>query len=280
MSSLLVQSYYHIVLGIDWASKSYDVQVVGIVSPNTVSTLDSSANIKKTFFTDYNLSISRYLMLVTDSTLVYACRYIKSYDPIKIDESQYVFIPESIIDTPSTYKYVEAKRYNFLAYTGAKAFNSVIAENSFCNLSLKNIRNAVNNIDEFLSDTVSVDVNSVKILTTKSELSDLETSRAKLKAAKDTAALQYKYNLEQSERSLYTKYKEAETTKSDYETAKTALLKQIGDITQQQASIASENEILNKIKSTYTTIIQQLRAKYPDDGLKTFDELYEEYKNS
>ena len=279
-SDLKVQSYYHIKLANPWLDKEYNVRITGIANINTLTELDPTANIKKEFFNNYNIPISKYLLLITNSTLIYVCQSIKEYDPVVIDEDNKVFIPETLIDYSETFEYIEAKRYDFDVSTGVKSFNSILDENDFLESATELIRKSVNNIDHFVADSLSVRVHTTDVLTTQDKLDDIETERSRIVDNKNMALKQNKDNIEAKERNLYRKTKEAERSYKKYEDAREQIVSQMNSINALQALNEQENFNLTKIKNNMIEIINKIRdGEYSPESFPTFDELYDEVVN-
>ena len=280
MSKLDVNSYYHISLDSTWIDKVYDVQITGISSIGTVNELDPSANIKKDFFTSYNLSISKYTMLITNSTVIYVAKIIKQYDPVVVETDKKVFIPETLIDFSSTYKYANARRYKFDVTTGIKHFDSILDENDFFEKSTTGIRTALNNMDEFAADTIGVSISYDELITTKSELANIEASRQDIIDRRDMALKQAKDNREAMERNLYSKMKESESAAKSYESKRVELTKQINSINALQTQNEMENVALTSIKRIMIEMINKIRdGQLSPESFPTFDELYQQVKN-
>jgi hypothetical protein len=279
LNSLTVSSYYHITLEKAWNADTYDVQIVGSGSRSTISELDASVDIKKTFFTDYNIGVTKYLLLITDSTIIYIVKPIKSYDPTEVDDDTKYYIPASIIDYTNSYQYIEAKKYNFEVKTDVRKLDSVLDEDTFIDSSESSIRKAVLNISDFAADTVSVDYDSTDVLTTQSVLDVMTANRDKLVTYRENADKQYRDNLEAKELNLYTKTQQVITAETEYETAKTSIISQVASVNSMQAANQEENEVLLKVKTIMEQIIVNIKAgTYSATDFPSFDELYAEAK--
>lgn len=282
-TDLKVQSYYHVALSSPWTDLDCDVKVTGITSISTLSELDPSYDIKAKYFTAYSLSISKYLLLVTNSTVIYVCRKIKSYDPIKIGEksTDTIYIPASLIDFTKTYQFQEAKKYNFLVNTGMKKFDTVLDENDFFETATNELIEAINNIDEFVADNLDIQVSSTDVLTTESVLDDIKTQQTELINRRDLALKQSKDNQEAAERNLYSKTKEAESAASEYREYKERLVTQMNEVGVLQAETELENNRLMYVKQVMQEICTKIRnGEYSASSFPSFDELYSDAANA
>lgn len=277
MSKLDVNSFYHISLASPWLDKKYDVQITGISSVSTMNELDPTVNLKKEFFNSYNLSITKYLLLINDSTVIYVAKPIKQFDPVTIDIEKKIFIPETLIDFSETFKYSNSRRYSFDVVTGIKHFDSVLDENDFFERSISSIQKCINNIDDFAADTVGVQVRYTDLITTKQELDNIAKERKSIIDKRDMAIKQAKDNQEAMERNLYSKIKEAEKSAIDYEEQRVALTSQINSINSMQVQNELENIALTKIKKNMIEMINKIRdGQMSPESFPTFDELYQQ----
>lgn len=277
MSKLDVNSYYHVALASPWLDKVYDVQITGISSVSTMNELDPTANLKKEFFNSYNLSITKYLLLINDSTVIYVAKPIKRFEPVTVDVEKKIFIPETLIDFSSTYKYANSRRYSFDVVTGIKHFDSILDENEFFDRSITNIRKAINNLDDFAADTIGVQVSYTDLITTRKELDSIESDRTAIINKRDMAMKQAKDNQEAMERNLYSKTKEAERSAFAYEEQRVELVSQINSINAMQAQNEVENIALGKIKRIMIEMINKIRdGQMSPESFPTFDELYQQ----
>lgn len=277
MSKLDVNSFYHISLASPWLDKKYDVQITGISSVSTMSELDPTVNLKKEFFNSYNLSITKYLLLINDSTVIYVAKPIKQFDPVTIDIEKKIFIPETLIDFSETFKYSNSRRYSFDVVTGIKHFDSVLDENDFFERSISSIQKCINNIDDFAADTVGVQVRYTDLITTKQELDNIAKERKSIIDKRDMAIKQAKDNQEAMERNLYSKIKEAEKSAINYEEQRVALTSQVNSINSMQVQNELENIALTKIKKNMIEMINKIRdGQMSPESFPTFDELYQQ----
>lgn len=282
-TDLKVQSYYHVAFSSPWTDLDCDVKITGMTSISTLSELDPSYDIKAKYFNAYNLGISKYLLLITNSTVIYACRKIKSYDPIKIGEksTDTIYIPASLIDFTKTYQFQEAKKYNFLVNTGMKKFDSVLDENDFFEAATNNLIKAINDIDDFVADNLNIQVSSTDVLTTNSALADIKARQTELINRRDLALKQNKDNQEAAERNLYSKTKEAESASSEYREYKDRLITQMNDVGRLQAETELENNRLLRVKQVMQEICTKIRnGEYSASSFPSFDELYSDASNA
>lgn len=277
MAKLDVNSYYHVALASPWLDKVYDVQITGISSVSTMNELDPTANLKKEFFNSYNLSITKYLLLINDSTVIYVAKPIKRFEPVSVEVEKKIFIPETLIDFSATYKYSNSRRYTFDVVTGIKHFDSILDENDFFDRSITSIRKAINNLDDFAADTIGVQVSYTDLITTKQELESVENDRKAIIDKRDMAMKQAKDNQEAMERNLYSKTKEAEKSAVAYEEQRVALVSQINSINAMQVQNETENIALGKIKRIMIEMINKIRdGQMSPESFPTFDELYQQ----
>lgn len=276
MFNLDVQSYYHIELVSPWTDKIYDVLITGIASRSTVSELDQSANLKKEFFTEYNLGISKYLLLITDSTVIYTAKAIKQYEPKEVDDEKSFFIPSSLIDYTKTHKYTDAKRYEFNIKAGLVKFDSVLAEDVFIKTVSNSIRKKFEDIEAFASDNLSIQALSTDVISTNEELVSLESARKKAIDLKNQSSKQYQENIESMERNLYSKTVEMEKSKSEYETQRVALLSQINEVNLLQSKNEQENIRLNKVKTVMIEMINRIKnGEFLPENFPDFQTIYD-----
>lgn len=276
MFNLDVQSYYHIELVSPWTDKVYDVLITGIASRSTVSELDQSANLKKEFFTEYNLGISKYLLLITDSTVIYTAKAIKQYEPEEVNDEKSFFIPSSLIDYTKTYKYTNAKRYEFNIKAGLVKFDNVLAEDEFIKAVSNSIRKKFEDIEAFASDNLSIQALSTDVISTNEKLTSLESARKKAVDLKNQSAKQYQENIESMERNLYSKTIEMEKSKTEYEAQRVALLSQISEVNLLQSKNEQENLRLNKVKTVMIEMINRIKnGEFLPENFPDFQTIYD-----
>ena len=277
ITSLAVQSHYHVEFYSPWsADKSYDVQIVGMVNTTTIAELDSSYDLKKEYFTAYNLGVATFLRYINASTRIYVVRPIKSYDPTEVDDETSYFIPESLVDFTKSYQYLEAKRYTFTVETGIKKFSDVIVEDEFYTEARTKISKAVGALGLFIADKVSTDVGYTDVLTTQTVLDTLDTTRENLISLQTAATKQEKDNTEQLERNLYIQINKAQESKNAYDSAEATLHSQLNTVKAQEIENNNLNIHLTAIKTEMVEIISQIRSGvYAPENFPTFDELWD-----
>jgi hypothetical protein len=275
---LLVNELYHIELQPRWG-KTYDIQITGTISPDSLKEANTTVDIKKEFFDDYGIGISTYLLLITENTPIYIGRPIISYDPYEIDSSnvKQVYIPESLINFVRTYNYVLAKRYTFEVSAGVKRYKNILVEDQYYKDMRVKVAKALHTIEDLVADNLSTDITATEVLTTSTYLDTLDKDRQELLDKYKALSIQKQNNYEDEQRALYEqiiKTKRAETT---YEEQKQHLLSQLNGISNIMAQNNEMNNILLRVKDIMREMIGKLKSgqMLPDD-IPTFDNLYDE----
>jgi hypothetical protein len=275
---LLVNELYHVELQPRWA-KSYDVQIIGTISPSSLNDLNSAIDIKKEFFDDYGIGISTYLLLITNNTPIYIGRPIISYDPYEIDdkEDKQVYIPESLINFVRTYNYVLAKRYTFEVSAGVKRYKNILVEDQYYKDMRVKITKALHTIEDLIADNLSTDISSTDVLTTNNYLDALDKDRNDIIDKYKAMGIQKQNNYEDEQRALYEQIIKTKKAETKYEEQKQHLLSQLNNISNIMAQNTELNNILLRVKDVMREMIGKLKAgqMMPDD-IPSFDNLYDE----
>lgn len=285
-NTVFVNEYYHLVFKSGWSSFTGDYKIIGYSSPDVVIELDAEKSIKKTYFKDLGYSDDDYNQNMSQDSLIYVAVQVTSRDPIEENPpSKRVFLPAPLIEFENSYKYIDARRFEFSVYTGEKLFANKIEEDEW--LSKKNIeiQEAVNNLEDFSSDAVSVEGKGVDILTTKTVINDLTEKRELIKSKKLLILKQSRDNLEASQRNLEIKVQAAETQKATYNQRSTELAEAI---TKANEAYETNNSQKDRLAATRLIMIEMLRKII--SGEKTidtstsaedqFDAMYEEASHS
>jgi hypothetical protein len=275
---LSINGLYHIELQSKWG-KSYDVKIEGTGSQASIQKLNPSANIKKEFFDDYAMSISTYLMLLPNNAVIYIGKPIIAFDPYKISEedTEKVFIPESLIDFSKTYNYITAKRYVFEIESGIKRYKNILEEDRYFKDIRGKISKKIKTIDDFVIDDISTDVKAIDILTTENYLDSLEKDRQKTLDQYKAFSIQKQSNYEDSQRSLYEQTIRAKEAERIYEERRALLLSQLSDISNKEAQNSHVNSILIHIENCIRELLGNLKndPRFENENIPTFEELYE-----
>jgi hypothetical protein len=268
---------YHIELQPRWG-KSYDVKIDGMASPSAIEEISPATDLKKDFFDDYGIPISTYLLLLNKSTTVYICVPVTSFDPYTIseNESEKIFIPETLIDQVRTYQYILAKRYNFLVYTGIKRYKNVLVEDQFFNDIKSKIIKRLKTIEDFVADNITAEATGVDVIVTNDYLNDMDTLRQSLVDSYKAFNLQKQNNFEDEHRNLYEQIANATVAEKKYEERRLQLANQLIEVSNQYAENTHINSILSSAKEIMREMMDKLKSGQllPDD-IPTFDELYE-----
>jgi hypothetical protein len=275
---LLVNELYHIELQPRWG-KTYDIQIIGTISPDSLKEANTTVDIKKEFFDDYGIGISTYLLLITENTPIYMGRPIISYDPYEIDSSnvKQVYIPESLINFVRTYNYVLAKRYTFEVSAGVKRYKNILVEDQYYKDMRVKIAKALRTIEDLVADNLSTDITATEVLTTSKYLDTLDKDRKELVDKYKALSIQKQNNYEDEQRALYEQIIKTKTAETKYEEQKQHLLSQLNGISNIMAQNNEMNNILLRVKDIMREMIGKLKSgqMLPDD-IPTFDNLYDE----
>jgi hypothetical protein len=276
--ALTVNGLYHVELQARWG-KSYDIRVVGTVSPSAVKDLDSTIDLKKEFFDDYGIGISSYLLLLPANTTIYIGRLITSYDPFEVSDSdsERVFIPESLINYSVTYSYVLAKKYIFEITTGVKRYKNVLEEDKFFKEIKPKIVNKLKTLEDFVADNVSTEVKDVDVLVTNKYLDNLDKERTTLINKYKVFTIQKQNNYDDEHRSLYEQIIKAQRAEDRYEEQRASLISQLTSISNLEAQNTHVNSILVRVKDIMREMIGKLKSSEmsPND-IPSFDDLYDQ----
>jgi hypothetical protein len=279
--ALKINENYHVELQARWG-KSYEVKIDGMISPSSVEELSPTTDLKKEFFDDYGIGISTYLLLLSNSTKVYICREIVSFDPYETNDNdtQRIFIPESLIDNVKTYEYVLAKRYVFEVNTGIKRYKNILVEDQFFKDIRSKISEKVRSINDFIADNVSTDAIGVDVLVTGDYLDKIEALRKEMIDNRLSFSIQKQNSYEDDQRSLYEQLVRTKEAERKYEDQRVLLISQLEDITNQITQNDHINSILTRVKDIMREMLAKLKTGQilPDD-IPTFDDLYSQVEN-
>lgn len=270
-----VKSFYHIELYDTWNDKKMDGVITGIVAPSNLNSIDPTFNLRTEYFVNYGLGISDYYRYISDSTIIYIVNPITSFDPKEYDESANYFIPDSLVDYTKTYKYSEARRYNFTINTGVKKFDTVIDENDFFNESISKIIETIGDIDLFIADTVSADISYVDVLTTEGSLSSIENERLRLVENKNNAIKENAINREEQIDRLYKSIDEQRKSEKEYREAKYNIETQLSLINEMRVENENNRAILNEVRQIMIEMISRIQSgELLPENFPSFEELY------
>jgi hypothetical protein len=276
--ALTVNGLYHVELQARWG-KSYDIRIIGTVSPSAVNDIDTSVDLKKEFFDDYGIGISSYLLLLPVNTTIYIGRPITSYDPfeVSINDDERVFIPESLINYTTTYSYILAKKYVFEVTTGIKRYKNVLEEDAYFKEIKPKITKKIKTLEDFIADNVLTEVKDIDVLVTNQYLDSLDKERAILVNKYKTFSIQKQNNYDDEHRALYEQTIKAQKAETRFEEQRTSLIAQLAGISNLEAQNTHVNSILLRVKDIMREMIGKLKSGqiYPDD-IPTFDDLYDQ----
>lgn len=276
--ALTVNGLYHVELQARWG-KSYDIRVVGTVSPSSLKDIDATVDLKKEFFDDYEIGISSYLLLLPSNTTIYIGRPITSFDPfeVSINDSERVYIPESLINSVNTYSYVLAKKYLFEITTGIKKYKNVLEEDKFFKEIKPKINNKLKTLEEFVADNIFTEISEVDVLVTNEYLDNLEKERITLLNKYKSFSIQKQNNYDDSYRALYEQTIKSQRAETRYEEQRTALINQLTNISNLEAQNTHVNNILLRVKDIMREMIGKLKSgQIAPDDIPSFDDLYDQ----
>jgi hypothetical protein len=217
-----------------------------------------------------------------DSVIIYICRPINSHEPYEIDEEDdnRVFIPESTINFIKTYAYIIAKRYIFEVTTGIKEYKSMLVENEFFNSMRIKIGDAFNNIDEFMSDTISTDVSSIDVLTTSNKLSKINSEREYLIERYRNALRSGQVDYEGRQRALYEQTIKSKNAEEDFISEKLKFTKLADEAENRKLENNHINNVLLRVRSVMVEMIERLRqGEMQPENIPTFNQLYNQVED-
>jgi len=270
--------YYHIKLYDPW-NLEYDGYIVGTVNKTTISTIDNF-DIRSTYFTDYNLGLATYLSTVTDTTPIYIINLIENKSPVNVGEEN-IYIPETLIDFNKTYQYLIGSIPSYNITINPKYFKSTLQENNYSKLSNNAIVKALNSVEPFVADTISVAYSSTSALITQDILDKYNRDTKEQLEYIKLAKLQTRTNDETRLSELYLKKEEFERAKVDYENKVDEYNVLIGEIAIAQVEINRENQILSGIRNVMIEIIDQIKTEQISvTDFPSFYEIYESVKQS
>ncbi len=266
-NSVLVNEYYHLVFKPSWDSFTGDYKIIGYSSPDVVMELDGENTIKKTYFKDLGLSDNDYNQNISQDSLVYIAVQVTSKDPIEENPvSKRVFLPAPLILFGYSYKYIGARRFDFSISTSEKLFDTQILEDTWLKNKNLEIKEAINNLDDFSSDSVFVTGKGIDILTTKTAVDELTEKREANKSKKLIIIKQNRDNLEASQRNLEVKAQAAESQEAIYKQRTSELVEAIAKAND---AYETNNSQKDRLEMTKLIMIEMLRRII--SGEKTID---------
>lgn len=285
-NSVLVNEYYHIVFKAEWSSFTGDYKIIGYSSPDVVIELDAEKSIKKTYFKELGYTDDDYNRHMSQDSLIYVAVQVTSKDPIEENPpSKRVFLPAPLIEFENSYKYISARRFDFSISTGEKLFNNMIEEDEWLSKKNVEIQEAINELDDFSSDSVFVTGKGIDVLSTKTIIDELTEKRELIKSKKLLILKQNRDNLEASQRNLEIKAQAAEVREATYKQRSTELTEAI---TKANEAYETNNSQKDRLAATRLIMIEMLRKII--SGEKTidtstsaedqFDAMYEEASHS
>jgi hypothetical protein len=276
--ALSVNGLYHVELQNRWG-KNYDIRVVGTASPLALKDIDSSVDLKKEFFDDYDIGISSYLLLLPSDTTIYIGRPIISYDPFEVsnNDNERVFIPESLINYVATYSYVLAKKYVFEITTGIKRYKNILEEDKYFKEIKPKVVSKLKTLEDFVADNVFAEVKDVDVLVTHKYLDNLDKERTALINKYKAFSIQKQNNFDDEHRALYEQTIKTKKAELKYEQQRTSLINQLTGISNLEAKNTHVNNILLRVKDVMREMIGKLKSgqMLPDD-IPSFDDLYDQ----
>ena len=280
---------YHIEFLGNWSAFDGDYQISSIVSPDAVIAISPDKSIRSIYFTDIGLDEDMYAMYIKPSTLVYTAYAITSKNPVKVDNEsieKILYLPSSLINYDKSYLYLDGVQLKFSVTTGVKYFDSLTNLEKFINNEKVDVKNIFDKNYNFSGETIGVLVDQIEALTTKAEIDNINTAKAKIKDAADKAKRQYQMNIEASERNLYEKVKEATVEKEKYIELSNSLHSKINDAESLRIINEDESRTLNNIKNLMIKMLTMLitgevtLGSLGNSGSEAFDTLYAQAKEN
>lgn len=152
--------------------------VIGVTNIDNVANNQDEYNIYETYFAPYGYGLGSYYAAIIQSTKIYICNEISSLEPLSVDTSKKIFIPETLIDMENSHEYVECTNINFSIYPVIKRFNSTDDQILYLDEIKTKIKKKLGELIDFSILGNEVETNTSVMYLTKEEIDDIEEKRS------------------------------------------------------------------------------------------------------
>ena len=215
--------------------------------------------------------------------MVYLCEEVESNEPLSVKEGT-IYIPKDLIDAERSFKYIHGKRLSFIVSVSEREFKTDAELEEFESEKCLDIKHAVESVDDFSGDTVSVVADAIDTISPEEYYVALEKCRNKAIDNKNSAIQQRMHNEYVTEQVLRGKIKEYDRLIALYDLHNkeyAATIKKIRSIEQEAENYYASNA---KVRTDVTRVIKAIASgKTNPEMLKSLGtepgDIYEALKN-
>jgi hypothetical protein len=281
MDKLKNGHYYNIEFVGKYKEKGpYFVEISGTTSKDTAD-IYGDYDIRGTFFPDDG--ILTFLKMYSADTVLFIGHTITKTDPLEVDISDNILIPESIIDYTATEEWVLTTKFTFNIGGITRKFDSLLERADFVNTVNSNIVDYLHDTDEFIADVMTLEDSNKEILMPVSANLKFEKERERLLTLKRTTILHQREAQEATRLKLVDIQKDLENREALLAHNIAVYNAQINELT----DIIYKNEAFNRasvrMKATLYLIWQELNQFAQENiiPIKSFDDIWNDaYKKA
>lgn len=275
-----VGKYYHFEFQGAWSDFTGDYCVTGYTAPDTIALIDATVNLLKTYFEDYGMGNDKYETYINSSTKIIIANKVTSKNPIEKDESDFVYLPASLINFAKSSVYLDAVKLNITVHSGVKHFDNLTDKKDFIKKTLVNIKDSFDKMDDYSGEMISVDYEEVETITTQEEIDKILSSRERAVNNRLKAKMQTQLTREASERNLYEKLAETKVEKEKYMELSNSLATKINEVESLRVTNTNEADTLNGVKNNMIKMLNMIITgettinALGNTGVEVFENLY------
>lgn len=275
-----VGKYYHFEFQGAWSDFTGDYCVTGYTALDTITLIDATVNLFKIYFEDYGMGNDKYETYINSSTKIIIANKVTSKNPIKKDESDFVYLPASLINFSKSHLYLDAVKLNLTVHSGVKYFENVTDKNKFIKKTLVDFKDTVDKMDDYSGEMISVDYEEIETITTQSEIDKIMATRERAVNNRLKAKMQTQLTREASERNLYERLDETKVEKEKYMELSSNLASKINEVESLRITNEYEAKTLNGVKDNMIKMLNMLVTgettinALGNTGIEIFENLY------
>jgi hypothetical protein len=178
IAELKLNKYYSFVYKDTWNGKLATDFIITAVTDKDNANKFVDNSLFAEMFSDYGITLSNYLSMMTNVPEVYVCNQIVSRDPIQLSEDP-ILIPRLIIDVSKSEELIAVERYRATIDNTLKDRTNSFNRGTFQRELKAGVKDVIKNLPEFGSINVNVNLDTDDLLMTKSEYTIYEFDREK-----------------------------------------------------------------------------------------------------
>lgn len=157
----------------------YNCVVIGTTNIDNVVNNQDEYNIYTTYYKPLGLGLTTYYSTISESTPIYICKAVKSFEPFELEQDEKFFVPASLIDMEKSVEYVECNNLNIIIYPFIRRFATDVERDNYMTDLKSKVRRKLKELIDFSIIENEIDVGFDTTYLSKEDITDIETRRAK-----------------------------------------------------------------------------------------------------